>query len=127
MPLLPEKPKAGIGLLAWLTSLWEFVASLVWSVDEDSGLEAEWTRGGWKLRVLPVGVFLAKTDGGITGRSGSTPGTGNVLFALFDGTDISYESDPTPIFNPYASSVAPGKDCWVVKWFRSYWLVVWTC
>jgi hypothetical protein len=124
---LDDELNPGGNILKWAKAITAFVRSLVVFTDADSGLEREWTPAGIKLRVMPFGVFLAKTDGGITGRSGSTPGTGNVLFALFDGSDISYEDDPTPIYNPYTSSVVSGKDCWVVKWFRSYWLVVWTC
>jgi hypothetical protein len=127
MPLLPPKPKAGTPLVAWLTSLWEFTASLVWSVDADSGLEAEWTRGGWKLRVVQDGLIPAKTSGGITGCVGTTPGEGNVVFELWDGTDLSYETDDTPVLNRWGGSIADGKKCVVYRRARAYWILVWEC
>ncbi len=67
------------------------------------GLKGSPTPTGWAINLAnPLGQmpgFLAKTDGAITARSGTTLGGGDVFLTSISGTTITVETDTVDVLN----------------------------
>lgn len=74
-----------------------------------------------------LGIEIAKTKTTITGRSGTTPGTGDVYKVTFDGTNLTVTTTENECRNIAAGSLSAGKYCFVVKLFAVRWLLVGEC
>ncbi len=104
----PRKFKKGMELTAkWLAEVRD--AAVEGSICHlGSGLKGSPTPNGWSIGLANVGrgkpVFLAKTDGVITARSGTTLGSGLVFLTSISGTTITVSSDTMTVYN-YGSTV----------------------
>lgn len=74
-------------------------------------------------------VYIAVTDGTITARSGSTPGTGNVTLQTWNGTALASLGIDKPVFNFSSTTggIPTGKYCVILRICGSYWIISTEC
>jgi hypothetical protein len=87
--------------------------------------------GGYLLRYIgPIfGAYIAVVNsGGISARSGSTPGSGQVTLQTWNGTSLAAMTGPGatwPVknWNSASGGVASGKYCVILKIYGVYWVI----
>jgi hypothetical protein len=80
---------------------------------------------GWALERVLVPAAAAED---IAPLHGNTPGRGQATIYMWDGTSFVARDIPTQIaFNMWSQKVTKGSRCWLVRWFSSYWVLVWDC
>lgn len=75
------------------------------------------------------GVYIGITNGTITARSGSTPGSGRVDFQAWNGTTLQSMGTHQTCYNISSSSggIVTGKYCIVLKISGVYWIITTEC
>lgn len=110
-----------------LNRLVDVIRRITITVSQSSGLDMLEGPGGTSLRVRwRQDRYLAYTSGGITARSGSTPGTGSAAIQTYDpvngitstGIDVDVLN-----WNDATGGVGTGKYLWVVQDNNGFWWV----
>lgn len=95
-------------------------------IEPGPGVEAEQTSRGLVLTFGGFGLALIKTTSAVTGRSGTTPGTGTADILTWDGTAIGTAGTIT-LRNLAAGAWSTGKHGFAVKFSGAWWLVSLEC
>ena len=130
-----KKQKAGEPISA------EMLAQMAETCDQMSRitavppLEFTWLPSGpvFRLAGMLLGVYIAQVNtGGISARSGSTPGSGTVAIQQWNGTAFSSMAGtgatfPVKNWNSTAGAIAAGKWCVVLRIMGAYWVLAAEC
>ncbi len=117
--LPPKRLKPGDELtVAYMNELrdWAVQGSIM---DVGAGLSGTGTPNGWSIGLsdnLPGRAgFLAKTNGTITARSGTTLGTGSVFLTTISGSTITVTSETMTVsnFSSTTGGIATATYVWV--------------
>ncbi len=94
-------------------------------------LSLNMSAAGLMLRYLgPLfGVYIVLTDGsGISARSSTTPGTGNVIIQTWNGTVMASSAGPKlPVRNWNVQAIGASKYGVVLLIYGSYWAIAFEC
>ncbi|MGE4196034.1 MAG: hypothetical protein AB7G11_02775 [Phycisphaerales bacterium] len=128
----PTEPRfRGKSLKSYLTLLVDRLSADRVTVAPDSGLVVEETPGGRPLRVTLgnlIGFAVIKTNGTITARSGTTPGTGSAYIQTWSGTVLANGNSVTVRnVSGKAGGIGSGLYGFAVKLFGIWWVVSVEC
>ncbi len=124
----PTKLKPGDELTSgWLNWLLSWVTRNTIEIGVNSGLSMVQTDHGTALRTTgqPTGAQLAITDGDVSERSGTTPGTGTVFRVAYDGTVLVTDTVDLDVFN-FSSTTGGIPDstyCWIEQDPQGNWWI----
>ncbi len=119
-------------LLKWLNDVrdWAVQGSIM---DVGAGLSGSPTPNGWSIG-LGAGIgragFLAKTNGTITARSGTTAGTGSVFLTTFSAPTITVTANTLTVYNFSSTTggIATATFVWVEQDDAgNYWITAVDC
>lgn len=103
----------------------EALRRMALNVGQSTGIDITQSPGGTTLRVRwRTDRYLALVGtGGISARSGATPGSGSVNIQEFDETnEITDSGVPLTAYNLSSSTtIAAGKYCWIEQDVNGYW------
>lgn len=111
----------------------QIAASAEWSakIKADPPLAIINTGAGPLLRLAgPIfGVYIGITDGTITARSGTTPGSGNVKIQTWNGTALADLGVDVPVLSISSTTggIPTGTYCVVLRIMGAYWMITVDC
>ena len=124
----PPKLRPGDELTTkWLNWILAWVKRNTIELGVDSGLAMAQTENATILRLASrqSGQQLAITDGTITARTGTTPGTGTVFLVNYDSTDLITGTVDVDVFN-FSSTTGGIPDsiyCWIEQDPQGNWWI----
>lgn len=92
-----------------------------------TGIEMAQDAGGTRLRVVfpATGLLAQAGSGGVSARSGTTPGTGQVTIQSYDPTNnITATTTTVDALNFTTTSIDSGKYCWIAQDENRRWWVI---
>jgi hypothetical protein len=111
-----QEPRPGDPITAsWAASLVRFIRRNAINPIASPGLDVTQTADGTTIRLRNTpNRFVAKTSGGITARSGTTPGTGSVQVYDFDGSALASDGSATvTVYSFSGTAIDASKYCWI--------------
>lgn len=126
-----EKQKPGKPIVA--RTLRQMAETCDWAtrIQADPPLSIQSTAAGATLRLAGYlfGVFIGKTDGTITARSGSTPGSGNVKIQTWNGTALADLGIDVAVLNISSTTggIVDAQYCIVLRIMGAYWIITLDC
>ena len=81
---------------------------------------------GWALERILVPAAAVED---IAPMAGNTPGQGLTNLYTWDGKSFTPQLTWSAqlAYNMWSQKVTKGSRCWLVRWFSSYWVLVWDC